>query len=460
MKSLKNSCFFCLTSLAILTVALIADSVTAEIVYHEKDGVVSGEAELYSGRNHYISGSITNGWLVVPNESDSAGTFTNARGDSFIQCLPDDRSGGGGPLVTPEISYKMKICEPGTYRVYLRWECNKSAGSGETGGGNSDSIFVDLVEFKDGIINPDTYGSSTNAIADWYEFVQNDDGDFSTNPWQSSCRAEENDGGASGHYAEWVISTQGVYTLRFTQREDGAAVDSFVFQKSSLSAPTGDGPAVSSFEQTRIYSEVLHDTYIRRNDTNALHGAETSMLLKNDTSSGPAGYDRTIYLRFDISELSDFADAVPTNATMQIYLTNEGTSTNHNIYVAVIAEDATAETFDEMTLWPSADPPSNNDVFTGATDEGVDFSQIYDGAPVGSFEISSTNENKTISFSSPQFLKAIRDDTDGVLSMVLYRTFDNSNTDSFVSKENATYPAPNIEVNFWYPAMGTMIIVH
>jgi len=206
---------------------------------------------------------------------------------------------------------------------------------------------------------------------------------------------------------------------------------------------------------------VVGDTYLMRGDgTNSLHGSETTMLLKNDTSVNPAGYDRDIYLRFDISDLNNLnAGVVATNACLKIYLIGEGINTNHNIYVAIIDEDAMAEQFNELTLAPSSDPPSNNDLWSAANDEAIEGRKIYGGTSVGSFEISSSNEHTTISFDSPGLLQAICDDTDGVLSMVLYRTINNSNTDSFASKENDTYPPSIIEVNFWKPKTGILIIV-
>ncbi|MEZ5305176.1 MAG: hypothetical protein R3F11_31710 [Verrucomicrobiales bacterium] len=38
----------------------------------------------------------------------------------------------------------------------------------------------------------------------------------------------------------WTL-TPGIYNLRFSQREDGAAIDAWVLQLNSLPAPTGLG---------------------------------------------------------------------------------------------------------------------------------------------------------------------------------------------------------------------------
>jgi len=127
---------------------------------------------------------------------------------------------------------------------------------------------------------------------------------------------------------------------------------------------------------------------------------------------------------------------------------------NHDIYVCVIAEDAAAEDFREAELWPGV-----CDVFSAATDEAVDFEKIYGGAPVGSFEISASLENSTISFSSLALRNAVRADSDGVVSLVLYRTLDGADGDNLSSKENTTRFPPRLEVHYWYPRPGTLMVV-
>ena len=449
MKNQKNDYRLMFAALVVFGV-LFVNHLCADVVYHESGGMVAGEAEIYSERTHYISGTTTNGWFVVPDESESAGSFTNARGGAFIQCLPDNGS-RGGPLITPEICYKIKICSPGTYRLYIRWECNKSV----NGGGNSDSIFLDVKELKDGA-NWETYYSPTNQIADWYELSRNDDGDFSTTPWHTSGQAEINTAGGSGDSCDWLIPTQGVYTLRFTQREDGAAVDSFVFQLKDLPAPTGDGPAISSLEQSHLAFIVTGDTYLRHDQPTTPHGTNEVLSLENAQDIGASGVDHNIYLRFDISDMNTLdAEVVVTNATLNIYLQDEGIGTNHDIYVAVISEDATAEAFDEDTL-----TPLTSDVWNDLTDESVVFSKIYGNAPIGSFLVSSSNEPAIINFDDPNLLSAVRADTDGVFSLVLYRTMDNENFDYFGSKEHPSYPPPILELKYFTPVIGNIIILY
>jgi hypothetical protein len=206
-------------------------TILVPLVYLEVDGQIVGEAELFSMRTSDANG---NQWLIVPNEATGAGSFiANARGGKYIQSLPDNSS-GGGPLIAPSIEYQMRINTPGTYRLFVRWDGNSSNRN------NSDSLFADIVELKDG---------PGGTIADWYELVEFVDGNFGIRPWDGGGGFEQNQTSSSNSPMTWVISTPGIYTLRFSQREDGSAVDAFVFQLSSLPAPSGNGPPVSPFAE-------------------------------------------------------------------------------------------------------------------------------------------------------------------------------------------------------------------
>lgn len=200
----------------------------AAVIYQESGGMVVGEGEIFSNR---VPASQGDNWLIVTDEDPGAGTINGARGDGrYVQSLPDQAGNGGGPNNPPEIQYQMKIDTPGTYKLYLRWGNNQNVG----GGGNSDSIFVDVMELKDGTGSP-------NAIADWYEL----EGNSGTFRWDGGGEAEVNSAGAANNDITWDILTAGLYTLRITQREDGSAVDAWAFMLDNLPAPTGDGPAMS-----------------------------------------------------------------------------------------------------------------------------------------------------------------------------------------------------------------------
>ncbi|MDA3926127.1 MAG: hypothetical protein PF904_15635 [Kiritimatiellae bacterium] len=66
-----SRCF--LPVLVAILVSLVLSDTQADLIYYESDGVVVGEAELFSSRNHHISGSVTNGWFIVPEEDAGAG---------------------------------------------------------------------------------------------------------------------------------------------------------------------------------------------------------------------------------------------------------------------------------------------------------------------------------------------------------------------------------------------------
>lgn len=223
------------TAAAVALVLAIGQAKAAPI-YDEAGGVVVGEGEIYSSRVGYPAppSSPTDNWLVVPDEDPGAGPFiANARGGKYVQSLPDGSGGGGGPNLPPEIRYDMLIHTPGTYRLYVRWDGN-STSSGTAGA--SDSLFADVMQFKDG---------SGGSIADWYELTESVNGNFASPAWDGGGGFETNVAGSPNDPMTWDILNAGIYTLRFTQREDGSAVDAWVLQLESLAAPTGNGPAMS-----------------------------------------------------------------------------------------------------------------------------------------------------------------------------------------------------------------------
>jgi hypothetical protein len=206
-------------------------------IYIESFGQVVGEAELFSFRSN--NGTSDN-WNIVPTETPGVGEISNARGGKFVQALPDSIPNqvfgftAGGPTGS-YIEYVMRITTPGMYNLYVRWDGTDD----NTTFGESDSLFADIVELKDGL---------GGSITDWYELTDEGlDEDFASGStvWDFTGGIEQDQFSASDNMMAWNINTAGDYTLRFSQREDGAAVDAFVFQLSSLSAPTGNGPAIS-----------------------------------------------------------------------------------------------------------------------------------------------------------------------------------------------------------------------
>jgi len=206
--------------------------------FTEHGGQVVVEAEHFTERNPRPGGT---SWTLKPLENngtspqDGGPMVANARAGHYVQTLPDEGPGAGGPLNNPSSLYRVEITTPGTYRLYLRWDGNNTNGGSR---GRSDSVFVDLVELKDG---------AGGAIADWYELTQGINADFGNPAWDGGGGFEQNQAGASNNPITWDITTPGIYTIRLTERETGAAVDAIVLQLTSLGAPSGFGPDESDF---------------------------------------------------------------------------------------------------------------------------------------------------------------------------------------------------------------------
>lgn len=219
-------------SIGILHVALTAGmllfaSSAFALTFIESGGVIVGEAEDFTRRTAAGDGTT---WKVVTSEvgvgapGQNNVAIANARGNQYIQILPDNGGAGGGPTNAPSVEYDMVINTLGTYQLFLNWET-------DTPVGNSDSMFVDIVQLKDG---------PGGTIADHYEMVAEvagRDQDFSTGIWDGGGQAEVNSAGAANNPITFDITSAGTYTLRLSEREDGAAVDAFVFQLDGLTDP-------------------------------------------------------------------------------------------------------------------------------------------------------------------------------------------------------------------------------
>jgi len=185
-------------------------------IYQEAGGFVAGEAENY----HATATALNDTWTFVAG--GNPGTITNARGDGYVQSLPD----GDGTIKSfasgASIDYRIQIQTPGQYRLWVRWDGVNDS---------SDSLFAGILELADG----------AGGVPDWYELSGNLDANFSTKPWDGLGGAEENQPTASQNPLLWTIPQPGTYTLRFAVREDGSALDTWILQLASRSAPTGDG---------------------------------------------------------------------------------------------------------------------------------------------------------------------------------------------------------------------------
>lgn len=216
--------------LSALFALAFTDLRTRAAVYEETDGRVVVEAEHFHSRTrHTHSDGQDHHWHIVPDEDGTdfladAGDppFENTRGGKYVQELPNG-PGGGGPNIDPKLDFKVFIKTPGTYRLFVRWR-------GATG--SDDSFYASMPQFADG---------TGGTLADWYRFSQGSGTDFA-NRWQGNAGFEKTDAGGGDVATTWEIKDPGIYIIRLTQREDGAAVDTILFQLASLPAPTEPGP--------------------------------------------------------------------------------------------------------------------------------------------------------------------------------------------------------------------------
>ena len=203
-----------------------ASAHATSIVYPESGGQVVVEAEGFSFRSDpvdlpegTVSGDLDQ-WLIVPGEYAGSHVFSNPRG-SFLQLSDAGGPQGEGVFTTPGaagpyVDYRVQISSTGTYELYARWDSPGTLhNSFYARVLNSSNVQVgSLVTFN---------GGATDNI----------DRDFATDPWDDIN-------------ALFAIGLPGLYTIRIHAREDGAAIDTLVFQHTELAAPTGQGPLATT----------------------------------------------------------------------------------------------------------------------------------------------------------------------------------------------------------------------
>ena len=139
--------------------------------------------------------------------------FAHASGDRYVQVLPDvgnayHVSDGSQVDAGPAVEYEFQVPVSGTYNLQVCW-------GGHDGGSNT--MFASVVELKDGV----------GGAADWYRFSHADYGDFGAAGYQGAGAFEATSSSGGDVGATWDLTAGQTYTLRFTPREDGVAVDAF-----------------------------------------------------------------------------------------------------------------------------------------------------------------------------------------------------------------------------------------
>jgi tetratricopeptide (TPR) repeat protein len=136
------------------------------------------------------------------------------------------------------VSFNLRIGTPGRYHLFIRCDGHDAA---------SDSLRAQIKELKDGFGGP-------NVDFYLFETPNRPDADFATMPWQGEAHPET-DFASTAIPSEWAIAKPGDYTLEFNNREDGAAVDTFVLQLTNLPTPAADGPPESESTTNHIFLE-------------------------------------------------------------------------------------------------------------------------------------------------------------------------------------------------------------
>lgn len=211
--------------------------------YIEANGFVGGEAEFY----HFRTSALDTAWTEIG--SGSAGAFANAQGPGYMRTLPDTGSQGGYDT-GPVLEYKMQINDPGLYILWLRWDGADGA---------ADSMFAGIPELADG----------PGGDVDWYQVYDNDDADFGTDPWDSLGGFEADEPAPFRIPMAFDIPSTGTYTLRIVMREDGVALDSWIFQKPSPAVPdpTNTNPIITVPDRIVMHHQAAAGIPVLRNDT-------------------------------------------------------------------------------------------------------------------------------------------------------------------------------------------------
>ncbi len=423
-----------LAAVVAATLMLVAVGPASAVIFVEANGVLAGEAELFTSRTDVPGGA---NWTVVPDEGVGDG-ITNARGGRYLQNLPDATGGGGGPNNDPTASYSILINTPGEYRLFLRWEGNSN------NFGASDSLFADIVELKDG---------AGGTIPDWYEFQQGLDGNFATSAWDGNGGFEQNQATPSNTPATFDIPAPGLYTLRLSRREDGAAVDSFVLQSTSITdTPDGIGPTPKvvftdgTVERAALTADA--DSFVRLGQATNNFGSATQVLAKD---SGGGSTTRKGYIRFDVSGIN-FNHITAAELELEVSTNNNGgspldpTPKDYIVNLFGLNDGDAGEGWDESTINFNNAPANaaNNGIDTNAatligqfTMPALNPSQVDEPIIVGLNDLITPNGDDLINF--------LKNDTDGLVTFILTRAGDSNNL-GFASRENPDLAPPTLRL--------------
>jgi tetratricopeptide (TPR) repeat protein len=134
--------------------------------------------------------------------------------------------------------YKVRITQVGEYQLYVRSARHD---------GLSNSIYAWIEELADG---------PGGTIADWYMYTIYHTYASFTKDWDEEGFFERVQLRLRDSVPSvWQIAAPGDYTITLAAREDGVAIDAFVFQLASLPAPEAKGPGESERTEEMVFIE-------------------------------------------------------------------------------------------------------------------------------------------------------------------------------------------------------------
>ncbi|HSH09461.1 MAG TPA: serine/threonine-protein kinase [Oceanipulchritudo sp.] len=147
------------------------------------------------------------------------------------------------------VDYKLRITQPGTYRLYLKFNGHNHF---------SDSISARIRELKDGFGGEiaDFYGLTKLGFYNRRKNFPNRTFDIE---WDSTGYFEHPFGVAyykNRFPVEWTITEPGDYTLEFMETESGVALDRFVFQLNTLPEPPSNELEPSIMDANGVYTMI------------------------------------------------------------------------------------------------------------------------------------------------------------------------------------------------------------
>ena len=293
------------------------------------------EAETFSSR----TSSESHSWIVFPDESaDFPTQFSNYRGSGYVLVLPDV-NGGSAPLSPPFIEYTVCVETVGDYQLYVRWGSLNNSG---------DTLYASIVELNDGI---------GGAIADWYRYVRISNSSSFTDSWFGHAGFEKTDSPFSNGEtpAVWTILKPGAYTIRFDMREDGAAIDAFIFQRTNLPFPSGNGPSPSKIINDNICGS---DLTIAQIDKSNLVFDGQGLTVSGDISAILTNLGRhDVNTPFEVLFFEDRNDNGNYDLSIDNILgfTNVTTSLHRGESITVTADMSGSVLFSENLIWGFVD---------------------------------------------------------------------------------------------------------